>query len=158
VINPNSPNKDLAQTYLEFFAQNMPRHFSITFCPDDNTPVEDPYYAREMENIKKSMDDMKSQMTTASPEEKKSLEEILKSQEDYLAYREKNRYSVTEEKISQYRSLVPFVCIDTENIQFLTGSQESLTLFQRFIQGKMETEQFVKEFDRKIQMMRMENN
>ncbi len=158
VINPNSPNQDLARTYLEFFAQNMPRDYSITFCPDDNTPVENPSYSKEMEDIKKSIDDLKAQMKTAGPEALKSLEESLKNQEDYLAYREKSRFSIPEKLITQYRELVPYVCSDSEYMNFLASSKEAVTLLQRFMQGEMETEQFVKEFDRKLQMMRMENN
>jgi ABC-type glycerol-3-phosphate transport system substrate-binding protein len=158
VVNPNSPNQDLAKTYLEFFAQNMPRDYSITFFPDDNTPVENPSYAREMEDIQKNIDDLKAQMKTADPEAMKSLEESLKNLEDYLAYREKSRFSIPEKVITQYRDLVPYVCSDSEYMEFLMGSQEAVTLLQRFMQGEMETEQFVKEFDRKLQMMRMENN
>jgi ABC-type glycerol-3-phosphate transport system substrate-binding protein len=158
VINPNSPNQDLAKTYLEFFAQNMPRDYSITFCPDDNTPVENPSYAREMEDITKNIDDIKAQMKTASPDAMKSLEESLKNMEDYLAYREKSRFSIPEKVITQYRELVPYVCVDSEYMNFLTSSQEAVKLLQRFMQGEMKTEQFVKEFDRKLQMMRMENN
>ncbi len=157
VMNPKSKNHDLAQTYLEFFAQNMPRDISITFCPDDNTPVEHPWYAREIQEMKKSIDELKEQIKTAGPDELKGLEEILKSQEDYLAYREKNRFSITQEAITRYRALVPYVCVDTQNLDFLTSSPEALTLFRRFMQGEMKTDQFVREFDRKLQMMRLEN-
>lgn len=158
VVNPNSPNQDLAKTYLEFFAQNMPREISITFCPDDNTPVESPSYVRELENAQKYIDDIKAQMTTDSPEAMKGLEESLKNMEDYKASVEKRRYSVPEKLITQYRELVPYICTDSEYMNFLTSSKEAVTLLQRFMQGEMETEQFVKEFDRKMQMMRMENN
>ncbi len=158
VLNPNSKNQDLALAYMEFFVKNMPRDKSITFCPDDNEPVENPYYKREIAEIKKSIDDLKKQIEAASPDELKNLEEMLKSQEEYLAMREKNRFSITEEVIERYRSLVPYICVDTQNIEFLTGSQEVMTLLQRFMQGEMETEQFVREFDRKLQMIRMENN
>lgn len=158
VVNPNSPNQDLAKTYLEFFAQNMPREFSITFCPDDNTPVENPNYARELKDAQKYIDDIKAQMTTASPEAMKGLEESLKNMEDYKASVEKRRYSVPEKLITQYREFVPYVCTDSEYMNFLTSSKEAVTLLQRFMQGEMKTEQFVKEFDRKMQMMRMENN
>jgi ABC-type glycerol-3-phosphate transport system substrate-binding protein len=158
VVNPNSQNQDLARTYLEFFAQNMPRDYSITFCPDDNTPVEYPSYASEVENLQKNIDDIKAQMKSAGSDSLKGLEESLKNQEDYLAYREKNRYSIPEKMITQYRELVPYICCDSEYMDFLTGSKEAVTLLQRFMQGEMETEQFVKEFDRKLQMMRMENN
>ncbi len=158
VINPNSPNKDLAQTYLEYFAQNMPRDISITFCPDDNTPVEDPWYARSIENMKKNMEEIKKEMETASPEELKSLEEMLKSQEEYMASNEKHRFSISEKLIAQYRELVPYIFVDTQNMNFLTGSREAQTLLQRFMQGELKTDQFVREFDRKLQMMRMENN
>jgi ABC-type glycerol-3-phosphate transport system substrate-binding protein len=158
VVNPNSPNQDLAKTFLEFFAQNMPRDFAITFCPDDNTPVEYPSYAKEIEEIKKSIADMKAQMETAGPDALKGLEESLKNQEDYLAYREKNRFTISESTITQYRELVPYISCDSDYLEFLTGSKEASSLLQRFMQGEMETEQFVKEFDRKLQMMRMENN
>lgn len=158
VINPNSQNQDLAKTYLEFFAQNMPRDYAITFCPDDNTPVENPSYARQMEEIKKSIDDIKAQMKTTDPEVLKSLEESLKNQENYLQWIEKSRFTIPEKLIKQYRELVPYVCSDSEYMNFLSSSKEAVTLLQQFMQGKIGTEQFVKEFDRKLQMMRMENN
>ena len=158
VINPNSPNQDLARTYLEYFAQNMPRDISITFCPDDNTPVENAWYTREIENMKKSLDEVRKEMETASPEEMKGLEDILKMQEEALAWNEKNRFSISEKIITQYREMVPYVCVDTQNMNFLTGSREAQTLLQRLMQGEMKTDQFVREFDRKLQMMRMEGN
>ncbi len=157
VINPNSKNQDLAMTYLEFLAQNMPRNLSITLCPDDNAPVEDPSYAAELDNANKQLDDFREQLKTMAPEDVKMMEDNIKNYEEYIANIEDRRFMITEEKIAQYRSLVPYIYVDTENLDFLTGSPESLSLLQQFLQGKTDSQQFIKEFDRKLQMMRMEN-
>ena len=85
------------------------------------------------------------------------MEDNIKNYEEYIANIEDRRFMITEEKIAQYRSLVPYIYVDTENLDFLTGSPESLSLLQQFLQGKTDSQQFIKEFDRKLQMMRMEN-
>ena len=158
IVNPNSKNQDLAISYLEHFAQNMPRDFSITFCPEDNTPYENPGYAKDTEEAQKGLQGLKDQLENAKPEDKRNLEDAVKSQEEYIAWREKSRYIISDKVIAQYRSLGPYVSVDTRNLNFLSSSPEALTLLQRFMQGELKTDQFVREFDRKVQMMRMENN
>jgi len=157
IINPNSKNKDLAMTFLEYMAQNMPKDLAITLNPDMNTPVESPEYAKSIESAKKQLDELNEQLKNAKPEDKKMLEDSKKSQEEYIAWQESNRYIISESTISNYRSLVPYICVDTQNLDFLTSSPEAISLLQRFLQGEMDTQQFVKEYDRKLQMMRMEN-
>ena len=158
VINPNSKNKDMALTYLEYLAQNMPKELAITLNPDINAPVETPEYAKMIENAKKQLEDLKAQLNTAKPEEQKMLEDNIKSLEGYISWQEANRYTISESTIAKYRSLVPYICVDTQNLDFLTSSPEATTLLQRFLQGEMNSQQFLKEFDRKLQMMRMESN
>ncbi len=158
VINPNSKNTDLALTYLEYYAQNMPKALAITLQPDNNTPVEEPYYKKIIEDTSKRIADLEEQMKTAKPEEIKNLEEMKKNEEANLAVQETRRFSITEEMIAKYRAIVPYICVDSQNLDFLTSSPEALTLLQRFIQGEMKGDQFIKEFDRKLQMIRMENN
>ncbi len=158
IINPNSKNKDLAMTYLEYLAQNMPKDMAITLSPEANAPVESPEYAKSIERVKKQLDELNEQIKTAKPEDQKMLEENKKGLEEYISWQEANRYMISESMIAQYRSLVPYICVDTQNLDFLTSSPEATSLLQRFLQGEMDTQQFVKEYDRKLQMMRMENN
>ncbi len=157
ILNPNSKNADLAMKYLEFYAENMPKNISIALNPDDNAPVERPEYTKQLEEAKKSLDEIRKQIETTEPENLKNLKEFEKSQEEYISYLEKNRYTIPAEAIQQYRSLVPYVCVDTENISFLTSSPEAYTLLNRYMQGEMDSLQFIKEFDRKLQMIRLEN-
>ncbi len=157
VMNPNSANQDLALQYLEFFAQNMPRALSITLRPEDNTPVEDPYYQKNMENMQKYLDEMKEQLKTAAPENVKDLESSIQSYEENMKWNEKYRWSVSEEGITQYRAAVPYISIMGENITLLAGSEESTTLLRRYMEGQINSQQFIKEFDRIIRMIQMEN-
>ena len=158
VMNPNSKNQDLAQTYLEFFAQNMPREISITFCPDDNEPMENPGYAKVIENAKAELEKLKEQIKSASPEDIKSLEEMIKGQEENISWQEADRYIIHGDAIARYRSIVPYISVETQNLDFLSSSQEAVTLLRRFMEGDLDGQQFVREFDRKLQMMRLESN
>ena len=77
-----------------------------------------------------------------------------------LADTEARRWAVSEEDIAAYRELAPQLIV-ADSADFLSsstdGANEASKLMQRYMDEQIGAEQFIRELDRIIQMMQMEN-
>lgn len=156
LINPNSQNVDLAVTFLEYAAQNMLASLEITLCPDANEPVEDPSILRNMEEAQKQIDSLKAQMETADEDQQRELQDTLIWAQEWLNSMEKNKYMISAENIATYREIEPYLYISTSSI-YANITTDGSQLLQRYMDGQLSSEQFIKDFNRIIRMMQMED-
>lgn len=156
-INPNTTNMELALSFLEYSATHMNRTLSITLNPDDNTPVESPYYAENLEYYQKYIEDVKKSLAEAPDEDKRFYEEELQNIDQYIAEMELWRWDVSPESIATYRELAPYIHTNGGSMSlFSTDNPDIMRVFSQYIQNQMTTKQFVAEFDRIVRMMRLE--
>ncbi len=156
LINPNSKNADLAVTFLEYAAQNMSSSLEITLCPDANDPVEDPNSLRNIASTQQDIDDLKAQIETADEEQKRDLQDTLSWMQEWLTTQEENKYAISAESIATYREIEPYLYVSTSSI-FANITTDGSQLLQRYMDGQMSSEQFIKDFNRIIRMMQMED-
>lgn len=159
-VNPNSPNLDLAILCLEFYAEHMSLDEQIAMLPDVNEPMEYMYYQQNLESIQESIASMEAALAEADEADKAMYEENLTWMREELADTEARRWAVSEEDIAAYRELAPQLIV-ADSADFLSsstdGANEASKLMQRYMDEQIGAEQFIRELDRIIQMMQMEN-
>ncbi|MGN0779874.1 MAG: extracellular solute-binding protein [Aristaeellaceae bacterium] len=159
-VNPNSPNLDLALQWLEFYAEHMQMNQQIILMPDVNEPQEYPYYQQNLTYIQESLNQMKAAMEEADDADKPMYAESIAMLEQELAENANRRWAISEQDIADYREIAPMFII-ADSADFLSsssdGANEASKLIQRYLDGQLGAEQFIRELDRMIQMMQMEN-
>ena len=159
-VNPNSPNLDLAILWLEFYAEHMSLDEQIAMLPDVNEPMEYMYYQQNLESVQESIASMEAALAEADEADKAMYEENLTWMREELADTEARRWAVSEEDIAAYRELAPQLIV-ADSADFLSsstdGANEASKLMQRYMDGQIGADQFIRELDRIIQMMQMEN-
>lgn len=155
IINPNSPNRDLAMTYLEFLAQNRGQADKIALMPDESTPLEYEYYAQNKKSVEEMIARMERAMESAPEEVKGDYRDELEWMRQELEDVEKRRYAVSEEDIANYREVAPHLTVMTSTV--FSDSEDIQGILKRYMDGQMSAEQFIREIDRIVTMMLMEN-
>ena len=158
-INPNSPNFDMAVEYITTYLAHMQKSIHIAMFPNDNEPVRNPDFESWMANWEAELAKMKTQLETAAPEEKKDLETNIQWYEKALANRDQYAWSVSAESIARYRELAQYAFATGENIlnyNSKEGASEIQTLLQRYTDGQLPLEQFIREINNKVRRIQME--
>lgn len=156
LVNPNSANKDMAITFLEFVAQNMEDGSRITLYSDDNEPVVDPYAEKSIADVKKEIEELEKKLAEAPEEEKREYEDMIASDREYLEMWEAEKYLISAEDIAQYRELEPYMhVISTDVLSSMTA--EGAKLIERYVGGEMNAQQFTRELGRILRMIQMED-
>lgn len=156
LINPNSENADMAITFLEFVAQNMKSSMEITLCPDANEPVEDPNALRSIEEMQKSIADLQADLEEADESEKRDLEDTIERFQQAVESAQEWKYLISPENIAMYREVEPYIYVSTSSI-YTNITTDGSQLLQRYMDGQISSEQFIKDFNRIIRMMQMED-
>lgn len=161
VINPRSANKDLAAEYLAGLYDNMDVRTRVMMLNDQNEPVENARYQSQLDKIDRDIESIQKEYDKEQDEhQKKDLEENLNGLKEWRErYTKEERYEVTQAALDDYhQNVLPHVVIMRNNILNNQASrQEFATLMTRYGQGQMGADQFLKEVDGKLRMMRLEN-
>ena len=155
VINPYSENQDLAMAFLEFNAQNLTELTKILFVQGYDEPLEDANYRSNIESLQTYEDEVRTLMEEAdSDEARASWEESMSFITQYREQLEKLRYAVSPDELDAYHATAEnYVVI--QNISSF-WKEETSSLQNRFLQGMLSAEQFVKEYQRILRMIQME--
>ena len=156
ILNPACTNTAAAITFLEYVMAHMPADRRIALEPGYNEPYEYEYYESNKKNITDWISEMEKSMAEAPAEEKAQYEENLQYAQESLKHIEEERWAIDEEDIAAYRGLAGALVVPTGN-PFYGGSSQMTSLLQRFSDGQLSADQFVKEFSRVYQMIEMEN-
>jgi len=153
--NPNSPNKDLAITYLEFMAQNRHQAEKVALMPEENTTLESEYYQENKKSIEDTIARVQRALESAPEESKENYKDQLEWLNLELEDIEEQRFAISEEDIADYRAIAPHLTVMTTNV--FSESEDIQSITKRYLDGQMSAEQFIREFDRIVTMMLMEN-
>lgn len=158
VINANSPRKEQATAFIRYMAGHQSDELRVSLHPDDNTPVRPKDYDKRVADLSGDAQLLTAQLETAKPEEKKALEEQLQNIQELLAQMDENEWLISAQGIADYRALAPYMTMG-QNAQFLynnenqAATEELNNLLIRFIDGQMDSQQLVRELDKKLDMM-----
>ena len=161
-INPRTKNMDEAVKLLECKLEAMTEEQKHCIYENETEPVLNPNYANMVKQEQEVVENLKAMLEKADESEKKDLEESLKWEENYLATRlPRYEYSVSAEQIAYFQeNIVPKLTV--RKTTFLSGTKDNSAtelndLMDRFREGQISMDQFIREADNKMRMMRLEN-
>lgn len=157
IINPYTRNYDAALKFVEYMAGNM---FDITrhdLMPGENDPVRDPNFRPE--SFEKEISDAEKALKEAKEEDKRNIQDRLDFLHTEYDQRKRNEWLISKESIASYRALDPYFMLQKPNPMFGMGSNDDITdlFYNRFLDGQISVDQFLKELDRKLRMIELEN-
>lgn len=154
-VNRSSKNADTAMALLTYIAVNRSDYQKSLFSPAYTDNIEDPYYEETKKSHESYIDELTKAMETADDSEKRDYQETIQNLTDAL-----NRlspYQYTTENILLYDAQMENVRI-IESTVFYGDDNEASTLVNRYMDGNITVDQFVRELTRIVQMMIMENS
>ena len=157
-VNPYSENADLAIMLLEYMAQHMPAPLETALMPDRNEPIEVQGYQENLACLREFLAETERQLTeTVSEEDQVILKERIEEVKLDIAFEERHRWAYTAEEVAFYREQIePHMTYSLSTI-FTLGREQTENVCSRYLDGQLTLDEFVREFDRIVWMMTMEN-
>ena len=157
IINPYSRHFSQALDFVEYVAANLSDRLCIDLMPDRNEPLKDPFFDVTWlyEKIKKTEEAIQS----AKDEDKRTLQDTLDRLKTELKSQLKDEWLVTKDSLASFRALDPYFVLKQPDPIVGMGSNEDISdlFYNRFLQGQITVEQFLKELDQKMRMLEREN-
>ena len=159
VINPASPNRDLALAYLETYVQNLSPHERIQYIPAEVSPIEQESYRQDRALLMEEEACILQALTHAVPDESMELRTRLEAVQLNLANLEERRYATTAEMIEKYKALTPYLRIRTRTCLnfFSSDSPEMIGLLNQYVQGAVDLNRFIARYAAMARMMQLES-
>lgn len=159
VINPASPNRELALAYLETYAQNLTQYERIQYIPAEAAPIEQEHYHPDKALLLEEEAGIQGALAHAGPEEAIALNSRLEAVRLGLANLEKHRYATTAEMIEKYKALTPYLRIRTETRLnfFAADSREMIGLLNQYAEGAIDLDRFIARYAAMARMMQLES-
>lgn len=155
-INPGSDNLDAALTFLSFVVENMDAAAKLNFYPNYNEPCESRYYQQNLEEMKKSLAMMEESAAGIDEADKAEWESNIAEYRSYIeTFEENERWDITAEQIASYRERAQYILVPMTNV-FTGTDKEATKLVERYTEGQISAEEFIRKFDEKVQMMLLE--
>lgn len=154
-VNRSSKNADAAAKLLTYIAVNRSDYQKALFSPNYTDNIEDEYYEETKTSYEGYIEELKKGMETADDSEKRDYQETITNLENAL--KNLSPYEYTTENILLYDAQVTHVAI-IESSVFYGDENEATTLINRYMDGNITVDQFVRELTRIVQMMILENS
>ena len=161
-INPRTSHMDSAVQLLMCELEALDDTAKHLMYADETEPVLNTEYDRMLESEQEYLESLRKSLEEADEADRKELESYIESEEQYINETlPRYRYTVSQEQIDYYQTnLVPVMYVAQPT--FMSGtrdnaSSELTTLMNRYREGQIGLDQFIREADNKMRMMRMEN-
>lgn len=161
IVNPESPNKELAVKYLEYRASHLDDYARYMLTPTLTEPVRQENFEENVKQIEKSLASAQEAMEKADDVDKADYQDTIDFYETWLADKEKNQWRISQEAIDRYRELGDYVRIPSDSL-FLSYDGDSAAMDQiseivsRYTGGQLTLDAFLREMDQKINMIVLE--
>jgi hypothetical protein len=154
VVNPYSPNQDLAMAYLEHFAGQRSKVSMAAMSPNYNEPIISSLYETRKAQQEKELGSINTQLETASADKKKELEESLKAAQEQLTFLESIKWQVSAQDLDAYRERVNWMTVNNINpLTLLAQDQTMAALIGRYTAGQLDARELLKALEQKLQMI-----
>ncbi len=158
VVLKTSENKDAAITFLEHYLDKMNALSRAALTPDMTQAIPNPNYEKELKDSESALTRYQEQMDKLTGAEKSNVEEnfkYMKSHHERL--KTSGQYWATEEEMKALHETIShfFLFSGLGNTQRRTY-WDSYELVDQMIDGVISLEQFVKQMDDKLRLVRME--
>lgn len=162
IINSKSTRVEQALTYLtEYIANNDDINFKYTVSPEYNEPLTNIRFESDLKNWTEQVDRLTKYLTTCEPSEKQDTEYTLKYFQKMIDEQDKYRYNISPEDIALYREqIAPYLTVPGRtplNSWDKDGNNDLQTQMNQYNQKAITADQFIKEIDKRVRMMALED-
>lgn len=159
-VNPRTTDSDEIGTLLEYVIKNIRDEQKVELVAGCTTPIENPWYEEQRKQNEADLVMYQKAYDEASAEEKNAYKEQLDEFKRYMEQSaESDRYTVSPAYIQRYQDVIlPALYIGKPTVLDSTDNTSGLkTLVQRYIDGQITLDQFIREADGKLRMIQLEN-
>ena len=160
-INTRSQRKEQAVQYICNYLDNLDDSSAIVLRPGDNEPRVKKDYDKQHQTLLDEIAKMQALLDAAEDSQKAPLQQELEEMNKALTAMEENKYSVSEEQITQFRekySALLTVCQQSVLYGADESAQKELSnLMMQYLSGATTQDQLLKELDKRTRMMALEN-
>ncbi len=161
-INPNTSNMEAAIDFIACELEGMNDVYKHILYTDETEPVRNSYYDRMVSSETEYLESLKKQLEEADDADKSWIQESIDSEEDYITNTLANyEFEISLDAIQKYQADVVgkiFIIKPTFTASTSSNATSELTsLISRYRDGQITLDQFVREMDNKMRMMRMED-
>lgn len=166
VVNPHSANKELAYRYLETVGRlesDPLRYYALH--PDAMEPYVDPHYAGLEAQIRAFGAELRGDLQRAEAagdlDEAARLQALIDRGELALAEGDRNKWLISSGSIAAYRAYAPTIDFRLDNPYFSSGdggggTKQVRALCERYAQGQLARDGFLRELSRVLEMIYLE--
>lgn len=154
-VNRASKNADAAQKLLTYVMNNRDDYDKSLYSPVYTDNIEDETYEETKQNYEAYLVQLQEEMAKADESDKRDFEETIEFFQQKIENLSPWLYT-TESILAYHSQMEHFRVMDAT--AFSGDNTEISTLLLRFLDGNMDTDQFVRELTRIVQMIMMENS
>ena len=157
-VNPYTRHPDVALAFMDELAQSLSTATQYNLFPDLNEPVRGIQNQQNLEDAQQLLESTRAELAEADEADRQMLEEMVKEQEEGLAYWEENAWEVSQREIDWYRAHDDAPRVTRVNWLYSDESGEAWDLMQQYREGVISLDEMLAAIDRKVQMMMLEGN
>lgn len=142
--------------YIEGYITALSKETRIMLYPDENTPLQPQGIEDAIQRLTAEVAGLEKQLETAQGEARATLTSQLADKRDILSSQIEQRYYVSPEVIAQYRDVMQHALIENRDMHLILTGSEFTSLMARWQQGQMPLDQYLREAEGKLRLMRLE--
>lgn len=153
-----SKNKDTAIRFIEHYIDKMDALDKAAFDSSQSEPIPNPGYDAELKRQDENLRLLNERYATAESALKGTLEQDMAYFNEYIErYREQGKYLATAEDVRHLHEVVGklYVLVGLDNAQRQAIYGDS-RLLQQYLDGAITLDQFIRQADDKLRLVRME--
>ena len=162
VVNPRSPNQDLALAYIAFAAGRMETGVRYLLHDDLHAPVRDPHVQQKMNELAQRIAEQQAQHDAADARDRLALAEMITENAAVLMSMEAYSWLISQEQLLRYRAIAPHITLNLHSFITIFDAREGAfdqtlwgqitKLLQMYLAGQMSVEAVLSEMDKRIEM------
>lgn len=159
IVNPNSPNKDLALSYVEKCMQSVSDIDRIILFDEEHSPIQSEFYRERINESEEEIARLQNLLKNNDDENSAYIKNQISDIEKQLAFYRLNQYTVTDEMIEEYTDMVlPYLVFPAPS-PFDPDSNITIidSILGQYLEQQIGIEQFIRKLNEKSQMIWIED-
>ena len=158
VLNPLSKQRDAALDFLSFYAGQMSDTARYSLDPSLDVPTRPDGFKQAQEELLQRIARLEALLPTVEDIDKTDLQAEIDRERERYDRRAETNWIISQESIEIYRELakhlvIPLKSIFTNDPLNSVNDQVIDQVIQRLVDGQLSIDQFIRELDKKAQMM-----
>lgn len=156
-ISANTRNPEAALRYAESYLEALDAETRIRLYPGENTPLQASGMEERLQAMRAREADLSAMARNTSGAQKSTLEEELALLRRNIQVEESQRWLVSPEVIARYREAMRQAFVYNRSLAIIFESGDFQRPFRRWVEGQISLDEYIREADSKLRLMRMED-